>query len=145
MNVTLEGYHKYKFENCLHKYKEELLLKHITYYERLLVFRHLNSFTQRTILNFDITEVDLSFDKEDLVSVRFYVQAESTSQILNSLEQVLGNKYFANIVPDHLSLHYLIKHYWFYENFLTGIGNNEKGKYIYITIREFCQDFINME
>ncbi len=145
MNVTLEGYHKYNFENCLHKYKEELLLKHITYYERLLVFRHLNSFVQKTILNFDITDLVLSFHNEELVSVRFYIQAESTLQILNSLVQVLNNNYSTNVVPAHFDLHSKIEYYWLYKKFLAGIGNAKEGKYIYLTHVEFCQDFINKE
>lgn len=145
MDITLTGFHKYKFETCLSDFKEELLLKHVTYYERLLVFRHLNPFSQKTILKFDITDLELSFNKEDLVSVRFYIQTESTPHILNSLVEMLDNNYSTNVIPSNFNLYSKIEHYWLYENFLTGIGNNEKGKYIYITNREFNQDFINKE
>jgi hypothetical protein len=58
----------YNLPDNLSKFRRELLLIGVTYYERLLVFEHLNKPIDQ-VLYFPVSSVELAFNKEDMVSV----------------------------------------------------------------------------
>lgn len=124
----------YNFKDNLSKFRRELLLIGVTYYERLLVFEHLNQpITQ--VLNFPVTSIELAFNKEQMVSVWILIKNCTPETLLNCTERKLGKKAITINRDENYKIDNKLLYTWSDGNSLLGIGtrNKEESLFIYFT------------
>ena len=135
----------YKLEPCLNDYKRQLLFLGITYYEKYVIFEHLNKRIE-TVLGFNIERVELGFQEDKLVSVWLYIKESKLSELVNVFESYYGttstkvNLEFFNEPPNTMQF------YWSNGQYLVGLGDNvyEDVCYVYVTLKN-CNIYFTQE
>ena len=142
--LCIEHFHPYKFETNLSKFRNELLLIGVTYYDRMMVFKHLNNCPISQIANHEIDRVELGFMSEDLVSVWFYLSNENSIALKEYLESLLKIVSIENKHQDGDKMYTKILNYWRDDKYFLGIGKDTNGlHYVYITKINHALHLIN--
>ncbi|MEO6228838.1 MAG: hypothetical protein ABJB11_08865 [Ferruginibacter sp.] len=135
----------YKLEPCLNNYKRELLFIGVSYYERYIIFEHLNKNINQ-VLGFDIERVELGFEVDKLVWVWLYIKESKLVELVNVFESYYGT------APTKVNLEFFadppntMQYYWSNSQYLVGLGDNvyEDICYVYVTLKNcnlyFTQD-----
>ncbi len=138
-------FHNYSFTKCLAEYKDQLLLKGITYYERYLVFEHIKRFIKAEILDFDVKSIELIFCEEQLVGIHFFIEEVNVQKVIGKIEAHLDinvTKYQYSDY-DKVSDCMRINGYWLDSEYIVAIiGTIEPC--IYIGLKEFNMTIIDV-
>lgn len=81
----------YSFEQNLMHFRNELLYIGTTYYDRYLVFEHLNKYFQ-TFLEYTVYKTELYFLNEKLYGISIYLEEkfENLNSIIESMSKAFG-------------------------------------------------------
>ena len=122
----------------LSKFRRELLLIGVTYYERLLVFEHLNKPIDH-VLYFPVSSVELGFNKEEMVSVWILLENCNIDDLLDTIESHQNKKATEVMHGEFDKIENKLQYRWQDKTHLLGIGlrNSTNQLFIYFTIKEF--------
>jgi|GEM_PF-2582761 len=128
----------YDFKCNLSKFRRELLLIGVTYYERLLVFEHLNKPIDQ-VLYFPVTSIELGFNKEEMVSVWILLEKCLVDDLLDTFESHQNKKATEVIQGEFDKIENKLLYRWEDDTHLLGIGLRESINqlFIYFTLKEF--------
>lgn len=131
----MKDFCSYNFDLSINEYKEQLLFLGATYYEKLLVFKHLIP-KEKNLLGFSIKRVELAFNIDKLVSIWFYLDEKRFDDLLDVVESYLEKK--ASINDDYEfrpPKSDSIEYYWRDKDYILCLSNNQftDEYYIYFT------------
>ncbi len=134
----------YKLEPCLNNYKRELLFLGVSYYERYIIFEHLNKSINQ-VLGFDIERVELGFEVDKLVWVWLYIKESKLTELLDVFESYYGTK------ANKINLEFFseppntMQYYWSNSRYLVGLGDNvyEDVCFVYVSLKKCNTYFTN--
>lgn len=143
MDISFTAYH---FYTNLSIYRKELILIGITYYDRLLVFEHLKKSINH-IFGLSIYSIEISFNNEDLISVRILLMEGNLEIIKNGLEKQLNRIAKKNQKERLVKSNERLLYYFQDKKHLIGIGSNSSANtfFIYLTVYQFNQYYIRAE
>lgn len=129
----------YNFQDNLSKFRRELLLIGVTYYERLLVFEHLNKPIDQ-VLYFPVSSVELAFNKEDMVSVWMLLENCNVEDLLDTLESHQNKRAIKVVHGEFDKIENKLLYRWEDKTHLLSIGSRELSSqlFIYYTLKEFA-------
>jgi hypothetical protein len=103
-------FHPYQLHQKITDFKRQLLYIGTTYYERYLVFEHLDRFISE-VQGFSISTIELGFKDEALIFILVYFDNlyKSISEVKSQLEILLGSKAIllnTDGLPEYLEIAY---------------------------------------
>ena len=128
----------YDFKEGLATFKRQLLLIGITYYDRLLVFVHLNRPIDH-VLHFPISSIELAFNKkEQMVAVWLFLEKCNKEDLLATLESNFGKPGEKVVYDDNFKIDNKLVYIWKFKSQFLGMGSKEQGRtlFIYYTPRK---------
>lgn len=142
MDSFIKKHIHYNFSKCLDKFAGQLLFKGITYYERILVFEHLQKFCQQVVLDIPIIQTELSFFNEQLVSVKYSFKPNLIESLKSNINKYLNKE---SVLNDYFLEHpssCRLKYYWLDSDKIIGIGNFQSVDFLYIGLEQYNVHYI---
>ena len=135
----------YKLEPCLNNYKRELLFLGVSYYERYIIFEHLNK-SIKQVLGFDIERVELGFEADKLVWVWLYIKENKLFELLDVFESYYGTKATKVNLEFFAEPPNTMQYYWSNSQYLVGLGDNVYDDicYVYVTLKR-CNSYFTQD
>ena len=117
----------------------------VTYYERLLVFEHINKPIDHVLyfpvssIEIAFSSIEIAFNKEEMVSLWILLENCNVDDLLDTIESHQNKKASKVIHGEFDKIENKLLYKWKDKTHLLGIGKRESANqlFIYFTLKEF--------
>lgn len=131
MNLTI---FQFRLTQKIEDFKSKLIFLYPTYYSRWFVFKVIDIPFDK-VLGFRVSNVELAYNGEDVVSMWYYTEENSFNDIIDVFTSHFGFAALKVKLNYYKDGHNGIQYYWQSNKLLVGIGirENEENVFIYVS------------